>query len=149
VRPLGGGVYDRLKGKIVTVGRALSPVACVGEMWDEIEDGIGEAAEPPADLLLYASFTQYRVVLTYLAYWFATPAKGAGDYATYEAWLKELMKAFGLDFDRPQIQLPLDPAASWQDPNAIYRDAYRMVKAVWDKKWVEGGPGTWRYVNPG
>jgi hypothetical protein len=103
------GGYAQLRDAVINAVTGLALEPRVGAMWEEIDDGIGEAAEPPA-----GSFTTYRCVILYLAYFFYA---GAPRYNDFRQWLARVMALFGLDPAHPHLQGPLqqgNPAfASW------------------------------------
>ncbi len=63
--------YPALRDAVCQAAQNLQLQACVGSIWNEYRPGIGEAAEPPKDYDLYTSFTSYRCLVVYLAYWFS------------------------------------------------------------------------------
>ena len=117
------GGYPQLRDAVVNAVTGLTLEPRVGAMWEEIDDGIGEAAEPPA-----GSFTTYRCVVVYLAY-LEMALNGAPSYGDFVPYLARVMALFGLDPARPHLQGPLQQAnpvfASWWRSFTILHSAWQ------------------------
>jgi hypothetical protein len=118
------GRYPRLRNAIMDAVAYLDLEPRVGAMWDEIADGVGEAAEPPA-----GSFTSYRCVVVYLAHWEYQNSGGAPDFDAFRQFLGTYMRLFGLDANAPHLQGPLlreeRVFASWWDSFNMLHDAWQ------------------------
>lgn len=112
--------YAELRRTIINAAVVLNVQSRVGAMVEAIGPGISEAAEPPA-----GSFTTYRCLVVYLAYFFY---QGAPMYHDFRRYLDRVMALFGLDPAHPHLQGPLrraHPAFSswWQ--------AFTRLHAAW------------------
>jgi hypothetical protein len=122
--------YPALRDAVCAAAEALQLQPCVGGIWNEYRPGIGEASEPPKEHELYTSFTSYRCLIVYLAYWFYVPVRGAVSFAAFKDYLRALMPLFGLDYDAPHIQNPVPPALT-EEGSSFYLDAYLALKKAW------------------
>lgn len=95
--------YDQLLQAVLNAVQGLHLQPRVGAMWEEIRDGIGIASEPP---MPGASFTTYRCLIVYLAYW-AFQTIGGNGYEAYRFYLENILAVFGIDVDAPFAQGPL------------------------------------------
>ncbi|MGH6871267.1 MAG: T3SS effector HopA1 family protein [Rhizomicrobium sp.] len=96
--------YDDLQAEILRLAETLKIQPRVGAIWDEIAPGIGLAAEaPPGE-----SFLRYRCLVFYLAFLSFEGKLDSGDFALFWEYLRKYAAMFGLDIDRPHLQLPLD-----------------------------------------
>jgi hypothetical protein len=93
--------YAQLRDAVSNAVEDLDLEPRVGAMWNEIDDGIGEAAEPPA-----GSFTSYRCVVVYLAY--LNYRAKQPSFAGFLQYLTAVMALFGLDPASPHTQGPRD-----------------------------------------
>jgi hypothetical protein len=96
--------YAALRQAVLDATAPLAKQARVGAMWNEIADGIGEAAEPPDDGL---SFTAYRCLVFYLAYRQYHLAAENPAFDDFKLYLAQVMALFGLDPASPHTQGPL------------------------------------------
>jgi hypothetical protein len=96
--------YAALRDAVLEAAEPLARQARVGAMWNEIRDGIGEASEPP---LSGVSFTQYRVIVFYLAYMEYREAYPQATFEGFQDYLSQAMELFGLDVEAPYTQGPL------------------------------------------
>jgi hypothetical protein len=121
--------YDLLLQAVLDAAAPLHLQHLVGAMWEEIANGVAVASEP---LLRGSSFTQYRCLIIYLAYWqyamWVNLGQLPASYEVFRQFLAATMRIFGLSADDPYTQGPL--LTGWEHFQ-VWWDALVILKAAW------------------
>jgi hypothetical protein len=134
----GGDDYQQLEQAVLNVAANLNRQPCVSAMWEEIQPGIGLASEPPMEIK-GLSFTDYRCIIVYLAYWQYSHRVEPGDrqFQDFNAYLDGAMWIFGVDTHRPFEQGPLQRRFKyfdqWWRAFARLGRAWRGARIVTDR----------------
>lgn len=121
--------YDLLMQAVLDAAAPLHLQHLSGAMWEEIANGIAIASEPP---LRGTSFTQYRCLVIYLAYWQYAMWVNLGQLPAgcqdFRQFLAATMRIFGLSAEDPYTQGPL--LTGWEHFQ-VWWDALVMLKNAW------------------
>jgi len=119
--------FDALKQAVVEAVRPLRLQPRVGAIWEEIHPGVGEAAEPPHEAV-GLSFTTYRCIVLYLAYWSYAQSGPVRRFDQFRHYLGEVMEIFGLD---PAVPFAQGPLLSGRADFPLWWSAFEGLQRVW------------------
>jgi hypothetical protein len=122
-----GARFDEMKHAAVEAVRPLRLQPRVGAMWEEIHPGIGEASEPPEEAA-GTSFTTYRCIVTYLAYWSYAQSGQGRRFDQFRHYLGAVMEIFGLD---PAVPFAQGPLRSGHEDFLLWWRAFQELQQVW------------------
>tara|TARA_R110002072_G_scaffold77215_3_gene180391 strand:- start:921 stop:1913 length:993 start_codon:yes stop_codon:yes gene_type:complete len=95
-------------------------------MWNELESGFAEAAEPPVD---GGSFGTYRCLVAYLCYWWLSIEEGTKPTRDdYLLWLTAVLVSFGITPTAPHKQEPLDEPPFGKEENRVFFQVMALYK---------------------
>lgn len=118
--------YDTVRGQVVLAmgagGITLQP--CFNLLWNEFQDGIAEAAEPPSG---GASFGMYRSALAFFTYYDLLVSFGRVSQTLFELWLDNIFIDFGIPLGRPHDQRSIIDVPYMTPKLALYADLMALL----------------------